>query len=81
MFVPIDVQTKRYLFEYRHQGSDWSLELHACDLDDAKARLQTLPFASFQGEVVASGTFPATQPDRRNRSVADHEYHDSANDN
>jgi hypothetical protein len=48
----------RYLFEYRHEGAEWALEVRARDLDDAKARLRTLPFAQYRGEVVASGYIP-----------------------
>lgn len=50
--------TKRYLFEYRHEGAEWALELHARDLDDAKARLAALPWAEYKGEIAASGTIP-----------------------
>jgi hypothetical protein len=50
--------SNRYLFEYRHDGAEWALELRARDLDDAKARLRTLPWAEYRGEIVASGTLP-----------------------
>lgn len=50
----------RYLFEYRHEGAEWALEVRARDLDDAKARLRTLPFAQYRGEVVASGHIPGS---------------------
>jgi len=55
---PFDDAHRRYLFEYRHEGSEWALEVRARDLDDAKARLRTLPFATYRGEVVASGAIP-----------------------
>lgn len=42
---------RRYLFEYRHQGTEWALELVARDMDDALARLDTLPTATFMGEI------------------------------
>ena len=48
----------RYLFEYRHEGAEWALEIRARDLNDAKARLQTLPWAQYRGEVVAAGHIP-----------------------
>jgi hypothetical protein len=51
----------RYLFEYRHEGTEWALEVRARDLKDAKARLQTLPSAIYRGEIVASGLFPDAQ--------------------
>ena len=50
----------RYLFEYRHEGAEWALEVRARELDDAKARLRTLPFAQYRGEVVASGDIPGS---------------------
>ncbi len=71
----------RYLFEYRHRGADWSLELHARDLEDAKARLRTLPFASYQGEIVASGAYPISGEFAQNHPQTCQGYHGSANDN
>ena len=55
----MDEQQHRYLFEYRHEGSDWALEVRARDMEDAKARLRTLPWAKFMGEIVSSGHIPA----------------------
>lgn len=49
---------KRYLFEYRHEGAEWALEIRARDLDDAKARLAAIPWAKCQGEIVTSGSIP-----------------------
>jgi len=48
----------RYLFEYRHDGAEWALELRARDLDDAKARLRAIPWAQYRGEIAASGHIP-----------------------
>ena len=48
----------RYLFEYRHEGAEWAIEIRARDLDDAKARLRTLPWAQYRGEIVSSGPVP-----------------------
>lgn len=48
----------RFLFEYRHEGAEWALEIQARDLDDAKARLRTLPWAQYRGEIVSSGRIP-----------------------
>jgi hypothetical protein len=59
----VDAQN-RYLFEYRHEGSEWALEVRARDLDDAKARLQTLPSAQYRGEIVTSGDIPADGANR-----------------
>lgn len=50
---------RRYLFEYRHEGAEWALELVARDVNDAKARLAALPFAAFMGEIATSGPIPA----------------------
>lgn len=48
----------RFLFEYRHEGAEWALEVRARDLDDAKARLRAIPWSKFKGEIVASGRIP-----------------------
>lgn len=50
---------RRYLFEYRHQGAEWALELVARDMDDALARLHTLPTATFMGEIADTLPIPA----------------------
>ncbi len=49
---------RRYLFEYRHQGAEWALELVARDMDDALARLDTLPTATFMGELADTLPIP-----------------------
>ena len=56
--APDSDQFKRYLFEYRHEGAEWALEVRARDLDDAKARLAALPWSQFRGEIAASGSIP-----------------------
>ena len=76
-----DCDERRFLFEYRHGGSEWALELHARDLEDARARLRTLPFASYQGEIVASGAYPVAGLGTENRPATCQGYHGSANDN
>jgi len=53
-----DDAQSRFLFEYRHEGAEWAIEVRARDLDDAKARLRTLPWAQYRGEIAASGTIP-----------------------
>ncbi|MDP3660788.1 hypothetical protein [Phenylobacterium sp.] len=65
-----DDAQSRFLFEYRHEGSEWALEVRARDLNDAKARLQTLPSAAYRGEIVASGHIPAA-----NRFATERGYH------
>lgn len=42
---------KRYLYEYRHEGADWGIEIVASSRADAQARLKALAFARYQGEV------------------------------
>lgn len=43
-----------HLFSYRHDGSEWMLEIKATDEADAKARLARLAFASYDGVLVAN---------------------------
>lgn len=56
--APESDQFKRYLFEYRHEGAEWALEVRARDLNDAKARLAALPWSQYRGEIAASGSIP-----------------------
>jgi hypothetical protein len=48
---------KTYLFEYFHEGSRWSFEIHATSEEDAMARLNKLPLAKYLG--VLHATIPA----------------------
>jgi hypothetical protein len=41
-----------HLFSYRHEGSEWLLEIEASSEADAKARLARLAFASYDGVLV-----------------------------
>ncbi|MGD9710451.1 MAG: hypothetical protein AB7V46_00140 [Thermomicrobiales bacterium] len=43
---------KTYLYKYFHKGSWWTLEIPGVDRDDAQARINKLPLAQYQGEVV-----------------------------
>ena len=43
---------KSYLFEYRHDGATWGLEIKARDAADAQARLKALSWAQYRGEGV-----------------------------
>ena len=54
----VSEQYKTFLISYRHDGAEWSLELPARDLDDARARLSRLAFASIDGELMM--TLPAS---------------------
>lgn len=49
---------KTFLISYNHDGAQWSVELKARDIEDAKARLAKLPYARLDGEMV--GKVPAT---------------------
>ena len=44
---------KRYLVCYRHDGSEWNIELPATSLEDARLRLGQLTFGRLEGEIVA----------------------------
>ena len=44
---------KTYLFSYNYQGSDYSLEIPACSIDEAKERLSRMVYANYDGELVA----------------------------
>jgi len=46
-------QYQTYLFTYRHDGAEWTLEIKARDIHDAKERLKALPFARYDGELIA----------------------------
>ena len=43
----------RYLFEYRHDGSEWGLEIVAKSPEDARQRLKALSWATYKGEIAA----------------------------
>lgn len=49
---------KRHLFEYRHDGAEWGIEIFAASKEDAKARLRSLAFARYEGEVAAKIAIP-----------------------
>lgn len=49
---------KRYLFEYRHDGAEWALEIAATSPQDAQERLKTLPWAHLKGEIIATSGIP-----------------------
>lgn len=59
MEVLSDDSFRRFLFEYRHEGAEWALEIRARDLDDAKARLKAMAWAQHRGEIGYSGHIPA----------------------
>jgi hypothetical protein len=49
---------KSYLFEYRHKGETWGLEIVASSPEDAEERLKAIPWARYQGETVAKVRVP-----------------------
>lgn len=44
---------KRFLVSYRHEGSQWNIELPAVDLEDARRRLSQLALGRLEGEIIA----------------------------
>jgi hypothetical protein len=44
---------KRFLVSYRHNGSQWNIELPATDLEDARRRLSQLTLGQLEGEIIA----------------------------
>lgn len=53
------VEFKRYLFEYRHENSEWGIEIVATSPQDARERLKALTWARYQGEIQAKVTIPS----------------------
>lgn len=51
-------QYPTFLIRYRYDGAEWGLSLPARDIDDAKARLARLSYATIDGELVM--TLPAS---------------------
>ncbi|CAD5300692.1 hypothetical protein BOSE62_70399 [Bosea sp. 62] len=52
------VAERRYLFEYRHDGAEWGVEIAARSPEEAKRRLQAMTWARFEGEIKASARIP-----------------------
>jgi hypothetical protein len=48
---------KTYVARYRYDGVEWGFRIPARDLDDAKARLARIPYATIDGELIV--TLPA----------------------
>lgn len=53
-------QERRYLFEYRHEGTEWAIEVKAQNLDDAKARVRAMAWAQYRGEIALTVRIPGT---------------------
>jgi len=43
---------RTFLFTYQYEGADWSLEIKARDMYDAKARIAKLMRARYDGELM-----------------------------
>jgi hypothetical protein len=57
-FSGSDVTFNRYLFEYRHGGTEWGLEILARSPEEAKERIKSLAWARYQGEIKAKIHIP-----------------------
>ena len=60
-FLSSDNEFNRYLFEYRHDNSEWGIEIVARSPEEAKERLNSLNWARYQGEVKAKVRVPSTR--------------------
>ena len=56
-------QFKPYLFHYRHDGAIWGIEILASNPEDAQARLQSLTWARYHGEVAPKIPGPGARHD------------------
>ena len=45
---------RQYSFTYSHQDAEWVLRITATSPEDARARIARLPWARYDGEIVAS---------------------------
>ena len=48
----------RYLFEYRHNGANWVIEILAANAQDAHERIKSLAWARYKGEIAATIPVP-----------------------
>jgi hypothetical protein len=53
-----DDKFNRYLFEYRHDGSEWGIEIQARSQREALDRIKALTWARYKGEIVAKVPVP-----------------------
>lgn len=54
-----DDNLKRYMFDYRFDGSEYSIDIFAQSPAEAKAKLNALAFARYSGEVKALIPIPS----------------------
>ena len=55
-----DDNFNRYLFEYRHDGSEYGIVIQARSPEEAKERINALNFARYCGEVKGTVHIPST---------------------
>lgn len=53
----LEGQYKTFVVHYRYEGAEWGIQLPARSIEDAKARLARMPYATVAGELVM--TLPA----------------------
>jgi hypothetical protein len=56
--MSIAPEYSRYLFEYRHDGAHWGIEIMASSPDDARERLKAISWADYKGEIAATIPVP-----------------------
>jgi hypothetical protein len=56
--VSFEGDYRRYLFEYRHDGSEWGIEIVAKSQRDAQERLKAISWARYKGEIAAKIPVP-----------------------
>ena len=57
-FPGSDDAMNRYLFEYRHDGSTWGIEILARSPAEAEERIRALTWARYKGQVMATIPVP-----------------------
>lgn len=51
--IKMENSYKPFLVEYTHEGSKWSLAIHATSFEDAQQRLWAIQFGNVLGEIAA----------------------------
>ncbi|MEP3889420.1 MAG: hypothetical protein ABJN69_03075 [Hellea sp.] len=54
-----NVKVSQHLFEYRHEGAEYAIQIPARSREDALARLKVLPWAEYRGEVYSEVAVPS----------------------
>ncbi len=49
---------RKFLFDYRHEGETYCVDIVARDPVEAKAKLQAMSWATYQGEIFATIPIP-----------------------